>query len=314
MTGVLTNRPGWRPSRTTPDGKPETPGELMPEAISLTAADATPVWDGDGIDPWLPQRLADEAEVAAAERRMFNSWWGSFSEFLVQAHRAVLSSPGLPDPHGVFVAAPLWAKGMDEFVNGPVKSTVGLAFEDLFGAQYAFDARPAVTAYLAEVENKMVRTPDDVFGRVAAMVAKGAAAGDSIPTVAERIDDLLSSSQAVENWNGRAVTVARTETIGALNFGRTDSFTAVSDVLGGGLHQVWLSTIDKRTRDDHVLADGQRVPVGQPFLVGGEQLRYPGDINASAAQRINCRCTTVLAEKDEVLDMSHRGWTDWESA
>lgn len=284
-------------------------------ALALTAADGQPsLWDGEGVDPWLPSRLAASADIAAAERRMYNHWWGSFSDFLVRSRRSVLSGPGVPDPHGVMSAAPAWAKDMRRFVQGPVRDTVGLAFQELFGNGFDFDQRPAVTAYLAQVTNRMVRTPDDVFGVVAAEVARGAAAGDSIPKVAERIDRLLGSTDAVENWGGRAVTVARTETIGALNFGRFDSFREMDRTLGGGMQSMWLATIDPRTRLDHAHADGQRVPVGQPFLVGGEKLMFPGDPSGSAANVINCRCTTLLVSEGEVLDMTGRGWTDWEDA
>ena len=279
---------------------------------ALTAATQPPLWDGEGIDPWLPERLAAEAELAAAERRMYNSWWGSFSDLIVRSRRAVLSGSGVPDPHGVFSAAPLWTKEMGSFVQGPVRDTVGITFTKLFGPDFRFDQRPAVTSYLATVENRMVRTPDQVFGVVAAEVARGAAAGESIPQVAKRIDALLTTTSSVENWRGRAVTVARTETLGGLNFGRSDAFREMNDQLGGGMEQQWLATIDQRTRHDHLQADGQRVPVGQPFEVGGELLMQPGDPDGSAENTINCRCTTLLVRSGEVMDMSNRGWTDWE--
>jgi Phage Mu protein F like protein len=267
-----------------------------------------PLWDGDGIDPWLPQRLAAQADIAAAERRMYAHWWGSFSDWLTRVHRNVIAPAGTPDPYGVYTANPMWAAEMTAFVAGPVRDTVGLAFRQLFGADYLFDARPAVTAYLAEVRNLMVRTPDDVFSVIVADVARGAAAGDSIPTVAARIDALLSSNNAVENWAGRAVTIARTETVGALNAGRSDSFAAMNEQLGGGLEQMWLATFDSRTRLDHAEADGQRVAVGQRFLVGGDLLAYPGDKAGAARNTINCRCTTLLVRPGEELDMSDRGW------
>lgn len=269
-------------------------------------------WDGDGIDPWLPHRLAAESAITQAELRLYNSWWGSFSSWLVGVRRSVLSGT-TPDASAVWAHAPAWAQTMTGFVNGPVKDTVGLAFDTLFGEGYAFDARPAVSTYLTAVHNRMVRTPDDVFDVVATSIARGAGQGLSIPDVAALVDHTLASSN-VEQWQGRAVTVARTETIGALNFGRSDAFAAVAaelgDQFGEVLEQQWLATLDRRTRDDHAAADGQRVPVGTAFDVGGEPLQFPGDPSGSAAQVINCRCTTLLVRPGEELDMTGRGFTD----
>ena len=53
----------------------------------------------------------------------------------------------------------------------------------------------------------------------------------------------------------------------------------------------WVSVDDNRTREAHHHADGQVVPLDEPFIVDGEELMYPGDINGSASNVINCRCT-----------------------
>lgn len=281
---------------------------------ALTAADASqpPLWDGDGVDPWLPARMASVSGIPAAEQAMFKAWWGSFSEFLVLARRNVLTGGDRVDPHGVFAATPDWASMMGNVVDGPVKRTVGLSFEKLLGQDAAaFDRRPAVTAYLSVVKNRMVRTPEDVFARVTGEVARGAADGTSLRKVAQRVDALLDSTNAVENWTGRALVVTRTETLGALNFGRSDAFAEMDRQLGGGLQQQWLSTVDARTRPAHVAADGQRVAVGAPFTVDGEHLLRPGDPAGSAENVISCRCTTVLVNADEVLDTSNRGYATW---
>lgn len=50
------------------------------------------------------------------------------------------------------------------------------------------------------------------------------------------------------------------------------------------------STRDKRTRLEHRVADGQTVPLDGKFTVDGEKLDYPGDPDASAHTRVNCRC------------------------
>ena len=52
----------------------------------------------------------------------------------------------------------------------------------------------------------------------------------------------------------------------------------------------WISTNDGRVRDSHKNANGQTRPMGQPFNVGGESMKYPSDPTASAENTINCRC------------------------
>ena len=54
---------------------------------------------------------------------------------------------------------------------------------------------------------------------------------------------------------------------------------------------MWLTSIDGRERPAHREAHRQTVPKGAPFLVGGESLMAPG-IGGSAANIVNCRCTT----------------------
>jgi hypothetical protein len=48
-----------------------------------------------------------------------------------------------------------------------------------------------------------------------------------------------------------------------------------------------------RTREPHAEADGQKQPISDPFLVGGELLFYPGDgsLGASLWNIINCQCS-----------------------
>lgn len=265
-------------------------------------------WDGTGVDPFLPERIARELDATLAERRVYRAWWSSLSDWLVRVNRAVLVS-GVVDPNGVWSQVPLWASMMSTVVAGPITDAVGLAYERLFGPGYLFDQRPSVTSYLAEVTNRMVRTPDQVYDVVASQVARGAAAGESIPTIAARVDDVLTAT-GTQNWAGRAVLVARTETLGALSFGRVDAYGAVAQALGGVFELEWLATLDSRVRPAHLAADGQRVPIGTPFTVGGEQLMRPGDPAGSPENVIQCRCTTLLQRPGETTSQVGRGFKD----
>jgi uncharacterized protein with gpF-like domain len=212
----------------------------------------------------------------------------------------------------VWSKAPAWDQAAADVINGPIRDTMGLAYDAIFGPGYEFDARPAVAAHLAEVTNRMVRTPAQVYDLIAEGIAEGAGLGEDMRRLSDRVDNILSAT-ATDNWTNRAVTVARTETIGALNAGRWDSFEAISQLLGETtpMEQQWLATSDSRTRKTHKAADGQRVPVGGYFTVGNADLRFPGDPSGPAQEVINCRCTTLLVRPGEDIDMSGRQFTDW---
>jgi uncharacterized protein with gpF-like domain len=61
----------------------------------------------------------------------------------------------------------------------------------------------------------------------------------------------------------------------------------------------WVSVLDKRTRQDHVKADGQVVNLNESFIVGGERLLYPRDNNASISQTARCRCIHLIKKLDK---------------
>ena len=96
----------------------------------------------------------------------------------------------------------------------------------------------------------------------------------------------------------RGETIARTETLKALNAGRQEALNQLienpnNDVRAEDVVRAWDSAGDGKTRETHAAADKQDpVPQGQPFIVGGYSLMYPGDtsLGAPAEEVINCRC------------------------
>lgn len=118
--------------------------------------------------------------------------------------------------------------------------------------------------------------------------------GESIPNIAKRLKNVS------EGYLGDTIRIARTETTRVEGSARQ----AVGDEgkrLGFEMWKRWVATSDARTRPDHAAADGQEVPNDEPFMVGGEEMMYPGDISlgASAWNVIQCRCTMVNFMKEE---------------
>ena len=132
-------------------------------------------------------------------------------------------------------------------------------------------------------------------------IQEAAEEGWSIPTTATAIIEKVDATAAF-----RAEALARTDLIGLTNGATqavaTEAFAGRDDVT-----KIWLSTDDDRTRESHVDADGQEVPLKQPFHVGGFPLRFPGDPVGPDEEIINCRCTILYGrlkiEDDEKFDI-----------
>lgn len=84
----------------------------------------------------------------------------------------------------------------------------------------------------------------------------------------------------------RAQTIARTTTTALTGWTAHDIYENSPLVA----KREWQAARDKATRKTHAAADGQVVAKGEPFLVGNDRLRYPGDPQGSASEIINCRC------------------------
>ena len=67
-------------------------------------------------------------------------------------------------------------------------------------------------------------------------------------------------------------------------------FLALAD--SGEKEKKWRSHHDELTRYTHAAADGQTVPINEPFIVGGYRLMFPGDTSLGAPPQeiVNCRC------------------------
>lgn len=102
-----------------------------------------------------------------------------------------------------------------------------------------------------------------------------------------RVDALGTS-----RW--RAEMIARTEILGAQNA----ASLLTARVSGAVSYKTWLAAQDRFVRDDHADADGQTVPVDQPFDVGGYQMMHPGDPSGPPEEVISCRCTLTYSNAE----------------
>jgi hypothetical protein len=216
-----------------------------------------PVWDGEGADPWLPTRLAHMDQLVSGERSVYDDYFSKLARWLVEVRRGVLSGPRV-DPNVIWRYVPQWLREMTDFVHDTLPEIVGIAYRNIFGEGYRYDQRPFVVQYLAEAENRLRNTPDEVYDLIVGQIAEGATAGESITAIAQRVGQVLSPTENSAYWQNRAVTVARTETLGAYNAGREGAFRQVAADLEEPFESLWLATADARTRLAHREADLQR--------------------------------------------------------
>lgn len=121
-------------------------------------------------------------------------------------------------------------------------------------------------------------------------VAEALAEGYSV----EKTGQILRS-----NWKNltesRAKLIARTEIMTASNAGALVGAGAT----GLPLKKIWMATRDKRTREAHYVAEGQKRDLDEPYSVNGQLLMHPGDssLGADASNTILCRCAQRFSIK-----------------
>lgn len=276
-------------------------------------------WDGVGPDPWMPQRLQQQAQVAVGERTIYDDYYARLAAWLVFAGQATMAGV-VPNPDAILNLAPRWVQSMTDFVHTSIAEMVGKAYVKVFGPGFRYDDRPFVVDYLARARNRLVEVPAQTYTLITSQVAEGALAGESIAKIRDRVRDSFDVSDT-PYWQNRPTVVARTEVVSALNAGRQGAFTEVSFDLGEPFEKGWLATMAgaaaQRTRPSHRAADigtpetGQRVPLGSPFIIGGFPGMFPGAPELPAEEAIQCRCTMIILRPGENIDLSNRQMSDF---
>lgn len=154
---------------------------------------------------------------------------------------------------------------------------------------------PTIAYLLNLAATKVTQIDATTLAQLRQALAAGVEAGEGMVDIAKRIDQLYLT-EIIPN---RSQTIAQTEIIAASNW----SSDQAAQQSGLELEKVYLATEDSKTRPAHAKADGQIVAMGQPFIVGDEELMYPGDPSGSAGNVINCRCTQYYQRAAQVKAM-----------
>ena len=114
------------------------------------------------------------------------------------------------------------------------------------------------------------------------VMLQGLMQGDSIPKLATRLATTVGDRD-----RKASIRNARTMATGASNAGRVDAYKRAQSK-GVDMEQMWLATMDNRTRHSHRWLDREVRPAGEAFSNGCE---YPGDPKGDPAEIYNCRCS-----------------------
>lgn len=256
-------------------------------------------------DTNLPARLRAQAVIREGEQSIMRMWWSALARWMDRTRPEVLTPDGIR-PENVGQNRAFWGQLVESDVLPVIGGVFARVRNRVLGRREPI-TDPDAARYLNEAGNRLVRVPDEVYSLVIRELERGHGLGESIPDVSARVRRVLTATGS-EYWRGRAVTVARTETLAAVNGGAY--FGAVRDAAERGdpaPFKAWLSTADARTRPTHVAADGQRTLLTSPFTVGGAQLLFPGDPRGPAHEVINCRCTLLPFVLGETIDWTSRG-------
>lgn len=257
------------------------------------------------------QKQAAVEVFAQYEPPLYEAYLEMLTEWLA-AVRAAMFAGGVaklalvPDPFTVFTQTPKWTALIDTYSADVAREVLAAPYKDLLGEGVLFESRPFVRNFIAQRVNKLKNTPTEVYHVVAQIIDSATVNGASIPDVQAQVQELLDATNG-DTWKNRAQTVARTEVVGAYNGGLHDAFSMIVERDSGTKWMKrWLATEDHRTRPDHREADGQLVPFGQPFMVGGFPMMHPHDPAAPAKEVVNCRCVELLEKEGEPTSMTNR--------
>lgn len=253
-------------------------------------------------------------DLANAEASLFRRVWAAMKRWAARLHGAIFASRThaalrtAPDPLGVFATSAWWGTQVDELLPAITEiwtdSYAGLPEAPPWRPDGQWGTRQAA----AGARNRLSRVPDSVFSVIRSATMKATTEGWSAPDLAAKVEEILGEHDQ-ESWRGRALTIARTEALSAYNGGKMASFIAYAGSVGGDWEKLWLATHDHRTRFTHTRKGGgdlQRVPLLDNFVIGGTPLLYPGDPEGPPQEVINCRCSMLLVEPGESVDLSDR--------
>lgn len=162
------------------------------------------------------------------------------------------------------------------------------------GSTFSADTEAAQSTMQAMVRN-VKKINDETARLLIKLVDKWLDADTDVDDLADRIASTFNQYSV-----GRAGRIARTTAAGLFEAGQLQAFNE-ADIDA----KRWLSRRDGKVRTrakgkyDHLVADGEEVPLDEPFVKTGGELMHPCDPNGAVGNVVECRCTSLPVIKDE---------------
>jgi SPP1 gp7 family putative phage head morphogenesis protein len=243
------------------------------------------------VKPRLGTRILAEARLTRYEAKIERAIKAALARQKTKAMTALrtqaMTAAAPPDPFDY--------ASWDSAVTDEVLPIVGDVLDDISRKVFNFLALPPEVRarILGEIDlasrtqsfvAKVTTIGPDVSNRLIDELTVGVGKGEGIDTLARRLDFVFNIGDNI------AERIARTETHGAAESTKHESANAIANA-GYELTHTWVATDDERTRDSHSTADGQTVPLNEPFQIGDVELTHPGDPDGDPGEVINCRCS-----------------------
>ena len=147
---------------------------------------------------------------------------------------------------------------------GALYTEAGKRAASEFGVIFHVDKRG-----LTKIANHLHKSTDSILKttskQIRAALEEGFLEGEGVEALSQRIRDLYDGIS-----KGRALTIARTETVAPANDGAMQGYKQA------GVDKEWIATKDEHTRDSHVALDGVVIGIDEEFKVGNDKMLYPG--------------------------------------
>jgi SPP1 gp7 family putative phage head morphogenesis protein len=131
----------------------------------------------------------------------------------------------------------------------------------------------------AEQTQRITGISDTIEIELRRELSAGINDGESVTQLAGRLRGVFNMASS------RALTIARTELVGAAN---QASLMSMQEAKVAKVQ--WVTAGDELVRESHQEQDGEEVESGEAFTNG---LTYPGEQTGDPGESINCRCTLV---------------------
>ena len=299
-TGYAWGDVAWMPATMVPvDGQaaaPAPPPAVTQAVRAVIDATPSPMLVTKAVDFGSPKHVAvwraftartdkGEARMSAALREYFRRQEQAVLARLVAPKSAKTPQDAADNPFDVIE----WAarlKTLGQPIITDVVGEGGQATLDDLNVSMSFDLLdPNVVNVVEGRSQRFARSvTDTTWNDLKASLSEGVQAGEGIPALQARVGQVMDEARS---WRTEAI--ARTEVVGASNLGALEG-ARQSGVVST---KTWLAALDDRTRDWHVAAHNQVVPLDADFVVGGERGQSPHAL-PSAANVVNCRCTMTF--------------------